>query len=514
MRELEQQIYPVHKPTGVTSHAVDQKQEGIVEYLIRLNQIPLFVCQRLDKGTSGIMILARSKKAAAQIGKLFEQRRVKKSYLMVTDRFLDCDQYTIRTTITRQGDAFVSSEPGCDGNAVSLFKRVSQDHSFSLWKVEPETGKPHQIRLHAAQLGMPVLGDKQYGGSPFPRLMLHAQELELLLEEKHSLRYLCRAPRYFSDLSLLQNEFLVSLLVAAERRVYLFGIEQQTAYRLLNHEVPDLDADRFGAVCWFYWYGRQEPTATQLAAIEAVSREIDCQHHYLQMMQNRGSDPASKQILGRGCPKKSWQIEEHGVKYLLKSDQGLSNGIFLDQRQNRLWVKNNSAAKKVLNLFCYTGGFSLCAAAGGAQQVDSVDVSRGSLEWARENFVLNGFEGECYRFFQFDVREFLKKLTRQSKKYDLIICDPPSFARTKEGVFSIKKDLPALVKLLCATLDKGGAMLLSTNFGQFTQSSFEKTIRSALSGDNYRLGATPPIDWDYQLPGIEAALKSVLILSR
>lgn len=514
MHDIADQIYFVNKPSGISTHSVDGIREGLCEYLQRKLSERLFVCHRLDKGTSGALLFSRSKGGARDIGGLFESGQVRKTYLLVTDRTTSEDAFTISTNISKEKGCFVSSNPCHQGNSKTDFMKLYDSGCYVLWQARPFTGKPHQIRLHAEQLGIAILGDNEHSGSAFPRLMLHASEIELHCGDAGVRRYVSRAPLYFSDLNLLDDTTRLTMLLAAERRFYLFGKEAKTAYRIFHgNEVPSVNCDRYGELCWFHWYQNGEPSPADRATFEWISKEAGCESWCLQFMQDRGRDPTKKRMI-KNVKRGEWQVEEHNLKYILKLEQGLSAGMFLDQRQNRLWVKQNSFGKEVLNLFCYTAGFSLCAAAGGARKIDSVDTSRACLDWARENFALNGLENDRFRLFQFDAREFLKKAARQQKKYDLIICDPPSFARSKAGTFSIKKELANLVKLLLPVLGSSGTILISSNFNGFSQKSFEEIIKRALPNDLYCIKATPPLDWDYELPGEESLLKSLLICSQ
>lgn len=200
-------------------------------------------------------------------------------------------------------------------------------------------------------------------------------------------------------------------------------------------------------------------------------------------MHNRG-DSAGEALNWQSTPFDSWTITEHDINYLLKSNQGLSPGLFLDQYDNRLWVKNNSKDLRVLNLFSYTAGFGLCAASAGAKEVLNVDTSKRTLEWAKENAALNKLE---MHYSAMDVRSFLKMALRQNRTFDLIICDPPSFARNKSGVFKLEKDLPELCQSILTLLSPGAKALICTNFEQWGQKRFKEHITLKLSQESFRL---------------------------
>ena len=146
----------------------------------------------------------------------------------------------------------------------------------------------------------------------------------------------------------------------------------------------------------------------------------------------------------------------------------IDTGLFLDHRQTRDLVRRLAAGKDVLNLFCYTGSFSVYAAAGGARSTCSVDLSATYLTWARRNLQLNGFTDERqHRLVRADVMAFLRELPEAS--YDLAIVDPPTFSNSKstDTVFDIQRDQRELLELTLRGLRPGGTCLFSTNRRKF-----------------------------------------------
>jgi 23S rRNA (cytosine1962-C5)-methyltransferase len=124
-------------------------------------------------------------------------------------------------------------------------------------------------------------------------------------------------------------------------------------------------------------------------------------------------------------------VLEHGIRLLADLRRGQKTGLFLDHRENRRFVQGLANDKQVLNLFAYTGAFSLYAALGGAKRVTSVDVSSPAMDAARENFRLNELDPEQHEFLVTDAFEFLDAGKRTGARYDLVISDPPSFAKEK-----------------------------------------------------------------------------------
>lgn len=160
-------------------------------------------------------------------------------------------------------------------------------------------------------------------------------------------------------------------------------------------------------------------------------------------------------------------VNEHGLKFLVNLDDYLDTGLFLDHRPTRLMVRDMCQGKQVLNLFSYTGSFSVYTAAAGAAKVTTVDLSNTYIEWAKENFDINGLDTEKHSFIATDVMDWLPKAWPGS--VDLIVCDPPTFSNSKKmaGTFDIQRDHPALINQCLRLLKPGGVLIFSTNNRRF-----------------------------------------------
>jgi 23S rRNA (cytosine1962-C5)-methyltransferase len=190
-------------------------------------------------------------------------------------------------------------------------------------------------------------------------------------------------------------------------------------------------------------------------------------------------------------------IREHGVGYLIRPYDGFSTGLFLDQRENRRFLAGRSSGKRVLNCFAYTCGFSVAAAAKGAETT-SVDLSRRYLEWGKRNFELNGLDAGKHRFFERDVFRFLRAGARRGDVYDLIVLDPPSFSRTKDGaVFSLSKDLARLISATMPLVASGGELFFSCNYSEISSRIAKEAFKRLEGSQEWRFVAlpTPPEDF-------------------
>ncbi len=159
---------------------------------------------------------------------------------------------------------------------------------------------------------------------------------------------------------------------------------------------------------------------------------------------------------------------------------GYSQGIFLDQRDNRLEVRKRAGGLRVLNCFAYTCAFGVAAALGGAETVN-VDLSKRYLDWGRRNYELNGIDAAGHEFIYGDAQNWLERFARKGRRFDLVILDPPTFSRGKEGrVFTVEKNFPDLIRTAESLLTGQGALFCSTNQRTLSVESFRRLIDQGL----------------------------------
>lgn len=174
-------------------------------------------------------------------------------------------------------------------------------------------------------------------------------------------------------------------------------------------------------------------------------------------------------------------ITEHGLQLLIRPYDGFSVGLFLEHRDNRRRVFERSAGRRVLNLFAYTCGFSVAAAASGATHVASVDLSRRYLEWGKRNFAAANLPIEPHRFYASDAFEFFARAHRQHLRYDLVIVDPPTFSRQRRPArdFVLKERLDELIAGAAALLEPRGELLVAVNDRGLSPDALARAVRSA-----------------------------------
>jgi len=188
--------------------------------------------------------------------------------------------------------------------------------------------------------------------------------------------------------------------------------------------------------------------------------------------------------------------KEQGLKFKINLTDYLDTGLFLDHRLTRSRVRSESTGKKVLNLFCYTGSFSVYAAAGGASEVVSVDLSKTYLKWAAENMELNGYyDPGRHAYLQEDIKQWLGTISQGY--YDLVVMDPPTFSNSKrmEDFLDIQRDHPMLINQVLGGMKPGGTLYFSTNFSRFQMQA--ETIPNCVIKDITK--ATTPFDFQGKL---------------
>ena len=473
------------KPYGVRTHKVAEGQYGFVEYLAEKLGRPLFVVHRLDKETSGLMLFAKSKEASAALSSLFETHEIHKTYVFLTDQKITKTELTVTSHIEKQSEFFVNID-GKDPNSETDFKFLKEVNGNFLWQANPVTGKPHQIRLHAQKAGIPILGDNQHAGSRFFRLALHAQQLKF--------NYKSTAYNFTSPHDVFINIFED----AWNLRKALYEFEEKECFRLLHLEHPEIRADVLGDRLWVYDYSEAGLSNNESRLISVFSETKNLKSIIRQML-NRGAGVGGleKQTLSL-ADEENWVATENSIAYQFKTDSGFSPGLFLDQRENRSWVRQNSNSKKVLNLFAYTGGLSVNAAVGEASEVTTVDVSKKFLDWSRENFKLNSLDPEKYEFFAQDSILFLKGSVKRNRKWDLIICDPPSFGRSKDGVWKLEQNISELAELMMACLNPKGRILFTCNLEKRSRNDILNLFCKKLQKFEYAVERIPMLSLDYE----------------
>ena len=257
-----------------------------------------------------------------------------------------------------------------------------------------------------------------------------------------------------------------------------------TCYRVYDNDIPGtpLVVDVYENIVHVSEYARDhgmlpdEHAAWLQGCLEVISRVLEVSNDliYLKFRQKQKGLSQYERFSRAGA---EYLVRENGLRFLIKPADYLDVGLFLDHRNTRRMVRDEAAGKKMLNLFAYTGSFSVYAAAGGATETCTIDMSNTYLHWADRNLTLNGFEGKQHRLIQGDVLEWLSR--QPDELFDLIVLDPPTFSNSKrmDGTLDVQRDHVLLLNRTLRHCKPGGVLYFSTNFRRFKMETSE--IRAA-----------------------------------
>lgn len=204
----------------------------------------------------------------------------------------------------------------------------------------------------------------------------------------------------------------------------------------------------------------------QSLAVTAKVLEVPEDRLYLRTRQRKQSRQGQYEKLD--FSKEEFVVQEGGLRFKVNLSDYLDSGLFLDHRTTRQMVREEAQDKKVLNLFCYTGSFSVYAAAGGAAAVTSVDLSKTYLQWAEDNMRLNNlFDPAKHQYVHADVLQYLDELKLNT--YDLVVLDPPTFSNSKrmKDFLDIQRDHAAIINKVMLAMKPGGVLYFSNNLRKF-----------------------------------------------
>ena len=276
---------------------------------------------------------------------------------------------------------------------------------------------------------------------------------------------------------------------AKEKRSAYYQDDLTTAFRLFNQEgdgFGGLTVDLYGDYAVFSWYNSYVYQIRKVIseAFRQVFPEVLGTYEKIRF---KGLDYESAHVYGQEAPD-FFTVLENGVLYQVFMNDGLMTGIFLDQHEVRgSLVDGLAMGKSLLNMFSYTAAFSVAAAMGGASQTTSVDLAKRSRELSQAHFQANGISTDDHRFVVMDVFEYFKYAKRKGLTYDVIVLDPPSFARNKKQTFSVAKDYHKLISQSLEILNPGGIIIASTNAANVSRQKFTEQIDKGFAGRSYQI---------------------------
>jgi 23S rRNA (cytosine1962-C5)-methyltransferase len=258
-----------------------------------------------------------------------------------------------------------------------------------------------------------------------------------------------------------------------------------TACRLVNAEgdgLPGLTVDRYGDYLMVQLYS--EAWRPHLPLVSGALKELlhpagIYEKHRPRETRQIGSTQGkklSRLLWGQPAPGRL-EVRENGLTFLVELEEGLNTGLFLDQRRSRRDLMERVRGRSLLNLFAYTGAFSVAAAASGASRVTSVDVSGSYLAWARDNFTANGLDLNRHDFITGDCLSVLTRLRQDKRSWDIILMDPPSFSTTGSSRFTTRQGTSELVTAALPLLEPGGLLITSSNHQKTDLADYLKELR-------------------------------------
>lgn len=299
--------------------------------------------------------------------------------------------------------------------------------------------------------------------------------------------------------------FKTKIRAAMNKRQSFYKNEHTNAFRVFNGEgdgIGGLTIDYFDRYYLVSWYSEGIYTFK-----DSVIRALDELDDYKAIYQKKRFDTKGKYIdeddFVRG-ERGEFPIivKENGMNYAVYLNDGAMVGIFPDQRDVRRAIRDKYAkGKHVLNTFSYTGAFSVAAALGGSAKTTSVDLAKRSKSKTIEQFSVNGIDYEQQDIMVMDVFDYFKYANRKQLTFDLVILDPPSFARSKKSTFSAAKDYPKLMKDAINITEKGGVIVASTNNATFGMKKFKGFIDQAFKEiqSRYKILETYALPYDFKV---------------
>jgi len=535
----DEHLLVVNKPAGLNTHAPGPfAGEGIYDWLRHREPrwASLAIIHRLDQETSGVLVFAKTRLANQSLTEQFTRHSVRKKYVLVTDRKLKRDRFTAVSALARVGERYVCRPLHAGGErAETRFCLLRQAGGQSVVEAEPITGRTHQIRAQAAEHGFPILGDTRYGGGPAARLFLHAAEITFTHPGTRKMvtfraplgagsrvgasavegrvqpeSWAVEHPRHcLTNPIALRHALIDPAITNACRLIHGAGDGWPGWYVdrlgdfLLSRAERSLSAEQKELLAETLTLGLERNQASPGSASASKLRGVYHKTPDRCLRQATTARGSPQFLLGERAPS-HFAIRENGIQFELSFSEGYSVGLFLDQRDNRRRVLVNhvatgfplfpdgqacnspgprpgGAGKEVLNTFSYTCGFSVCAAAAGARTT-SIDLSKKYLAWGKRNFALNQIDPARHDFLGGDVFDWLRRLAKKERRFDLIVLDPPTFSQSKEqGAFQAEKDYGKLAGAALRLLKPGGVLFASTNAAQQTPAEFLETLTAAIA---------------------------------
>jgi len=486
-------ILVVDKPPGMVVHGGDERlSSDLVTRLSALLRADghdgyLGVHARLDVGTSGVLAFTTERGANASVASEIEAGENERVYVAAVSlgrrsRLGEAGTLEHRLESDKRRARVVSSG---GEHARCRYRVVHEQGGRALVELRPETGRMHQLRVQLAAVDAPIAGDALYGGAQAWRLLLHCR-VRRVLGERFEAAVPSELPGWVATGSSFAplRELRERLLDAAALRTPLCA--DADVFRIVNDQgdgLPGVTVDRYREHAVL---SASTPEAEQHAheiaelLLAGGARGVYVKHRERRDLRRADAPALAPLVPVAGAPAPSpLAVCEHGRTILTELGDGLSTGLFVDQRDNRTRIAELSAKKQVLNLFSYTCSFSVAAARGGAARVTSVDLSGRALERGRANFDANHLDAERHELVQTDAVRFVRGAVKHGRRFDVIVLDPPSFATVGKATFRFDRDITGLMADCLRLLGPAGVLLCVTNHQKTSLARFRRHLQDA-----------------------------------
>jgi 23S rRNA (cytosine1962-C5)-methyltransferase len=304
----------------------------------------------------------------------------------------------------------------------------------------------------------------------------------------------------FQPASINQSWFTEQLNTAFLKRINLLH-QDVNGYRLLFGEadnLPGVICDVYDgravlkiySTCWLPYIDLIKDALLEVVKPTCIILRMS------RNLQRLNSNFSEGQIIYGKLDSEEVVFREHGVRFSANLIHGHKTGFFLDHRANRKKVGEMSLNKTVLDVFSYAGGFSVHALAGGASEVTSVDISKPALEAAKKNVSLNEFSGK-HKTVAGDAFKVLSQFISERRRFDVVVIDPPSFAKQKSEVEKALQQYERLAELGMKLVAKSGVLVLASCSSRVTEEQFLEVCEETINGQNYELISSSAHDFDH-----------------
>jgi 23S rRNA (guanine2445-N2)-methyltransferase / 23S rRNA (guanine2069-N7)-methyltransferase len=375
------------------------------------------------------------------------------------------DQAQARIVFAELGGNLRQHFPGWDAAILSAHPETTRELRLRSYRVHELWNGALAVRLLRIDLGAPGAADpearrqqQRAEAAASPGAQMFANRLEKNLKRLAKLAQRAQVSCYrLYDADMPEYSFAIDRYAVAATDAVHLHVQEYAAPASI-----DVDAAR----------RRRGEALSSLPGVLQIPPE--CIHLRLRQRQT-GTEQYQRQSTApvESAQQRTLTVEEGGLRLLVNLDDYLDTGLFLDHRLTRARLRESARGARFLNLFCYTASATVYAASGGARSTLSVDLSNSYLDWAAQNFKLNGLDPAQHRLERADCREWLREAVQrplnEAPLFDLIFLDPPTFSNSKrmQGVLDVQRDHPELIELCMRLLAPGGLLVFSTNAQRF-----------------------------------------------